>query len=217
MNGSLIRTNTFKTTKVYAALAAFLIAISSTVLVSAEAVVTVTVTPYDNLSKTSPTTVTVTGSGLEPNSEVALTQHSVAPYSTAEGDPHNDGVKVERVHRGVVTTSPSGTISTTAVVGYDIVPGGTINYCDFNRANDVRRLCFLELRYMDGPLAGEVIVQHPLYFGMSDPNGGGGTDPEDPAGPMTKDDCKDDKWMGYTTLGFKNQGECVASVAKLQR
>lgn len=208
--------NLTKTFKKRAATAAFLCA--SFVALPASALPGVTVQPYDNLSLTGQTTVTVSGSGLEPSSQIAISQQSVAPYSEAEGDAVGmTGVKVERANKGVITTSGSGSISTQVTVAYDPVVNGTvnINYCDFNRANDVRRLCFLELRYLDGALAGEVITQHPLYFGVADPNGGGG-DPEDPptpVAPVTKDDCRDGKWLSYALLGFKNQGDCVSSVA----
>ncbi len=209
--------NLTKTFKKRAATAAFLCA--SFVALPASALASVTVQPYDNLSLTGQTTVTVNGTGLEPNSEIMISQQSLAPYSEAEGDAVGmTGVKLERAGKGSVTTSASGSISTQVTVAYDPLVNGSvnINYCDFNRANDVRRLCYLELRYLDGPLASEVIIQHPLYFGMADPNGGGGGDPDDPptpVAPVTKDDCKDEKWSSYTSLGFTNQGDCVSSVA----
>jgi hypothetical protein len=41
------------------------------------------------------------------------------------------------------------------------------------------------------------------------------TDP-DPTGPTSKDQCKNGGWMTFTNPSFKNQGQCVSSVAKAQ-
>jgi hypothetical protein len=41
-------------------------------------------------------------------------------------------------------------------------------------------------------------------------------DPPTPTGPVTKDDCKNDGWKTFTNPSFKNQGQCVSSVAKEQ-
>jgi len=38
----------------------------------------------------------------------------------------------------------------------------------------------------------------------------------EPEGPMTKDDCKNGGWMTFTNPAFKNQGQCVSSVATTQ-
>lgn len=34
-----------------------------------------------------------------------------------------------------------------------------------------------------------------------------------PTKPMSKDDCKDDRWKKYEQPAFKNQGDCVSSIA----
>jgi hypothetical protein len=38
--------------------------------------------------------------------------------------------------------------------------------------------------------------------------------PPAPTAPTTKDDCKDGGWQTFTNPSFKNQGQCVSSVAK---
>jgi 5'-nucleotidase/UDP-sugar diphosphatase len=38
-------------------------------------------------------------------------------------------------------------------------------------------------------------------------------EPEEPAQPTTKDECKDGGWQTFTDPGFKNQGQCIAFVA----
>jgi hypothetical protein len=42
------------------------------------------------------------------------------------------------------------------------------------------------------------------------------TPTEEPTGPTTKDECKNGGWMTFTNPSFKNQGQCVSSVAKAQ-
>lgn len=41
-------------------------------------------------------------------------------------------------------------------------------------------------------------------------------EPEEPTGPTSKDQCKNGGWKTFTNPSFKNQGQCVSSVAKAQ-
>jgi hypothetical protein len=169
-----------------------------------QAAALVTVTPYDNLSVTSPTTVTVSASGLLPNTEVNIRQVEMNRVAT--------GVAVEQRGLTTVETGTNGTFSAQVNVQYDVRPD--LAFADFcQNSTDLGRLCYLELRYSGGENSGEVIAQPKLYFGVAAP------EPETPAPttPASKDDCKSGGWQSYVDANgqpFKSQGACVSSVTK---
>ena len=177
---------------------------------SAWAAPTLLVDPYDNIPKSGTSLLSVTGAGLVPNASIEVFQRSFAPYSEAEGDV-GTGVKVEQRFVAQVFVDANGILSDSVPVSYDIVVDGPQNmdYCD--TISSLQRLCTLLFRYVDGPLSGETLLDQKLYFGMSGPV----VTPPPSTVPMTKDDCKEDKWSDFT-LGFKNQGACVSYVASKQ-
>ncbi len=164
----------------------------------------VTVTPYQNLSLVSPTTVTMSSSGLLPDTEVAIRQVEMNKVPT--------GVQVEQRHLAVATTNSEGAFSSQVSVQYDVRTD--LAFADFcQNSIELGRLCYLHLQYQSGESAGEVITQYKLYFGTSAPV----TDTPAPATPTSKEDCISGGWQNYVDshgMPFKNQGACVSSVVK---
>ncbi|MES2876616.1 MAG: hypothetical protein V4678_04065 [Patescibacteria group bacterium] len=177
------------------------------------AVSTILVDPHQNIPKAGLTYLSVTGADLEPNTVIDVFQRSFAPYSALEGDTETTGVKVEQNFRGQHAVGADGKISGFVPVTYDIIPpgvitpGGTIDYCD--TIPSIQRLCVLSFVYSTGPLTGQSVLEQKLYFGMAGPI----VTPPPVTVPMTKDDCKKDRWLDFITPGFKNQGDCVSYVA----
>lgn len=180
----------------------FMIAVALVPWSSASALATVLVDPYDSLSTTSPETITVTGAGLTPGATIDIQQVAQKRIAT--------GVANEPIRRGGATVDANGNFQVSVTVTYDPRSDGAytvITECNNNTVSG--ELCYLRVAYVGG----EVITQQKLYFGMADPNY---VPPQPPAQPLSKDDCRDDKWGVYTVLGFKNQGACVSYVAKQQ-
>lgn len=174
------------------------------------AAATILVDPHENIPKIGTSQLQVTGAELIPNSSIAVTQVSVAPYSAAEGDTITSGFKVERMHRGALSVDSNGTLSGSVYVTYDPYSNGPANiaYCD--TISSLQRSCLLEFRYVASTtVSGGLILQQKLYFGMFGPV----VTPPPATEPLTKDDCKGDKWSDFTSFGFKNQGACVSFVA----
>lgn len=186
-----------KTTKSMAAMAAVFIALLFPVSVGATP--TILVDPYDNLSLTGTSVLDMTGGGLTPGVTITAIQKSFGPGGVLENKP-----------LGVVgVVSAAGDLTGTVSVTYDARPDlSTLNYC--NTISAEQKLCVVEFRYANDFT--NVILQQKLYFGMADPT----AVPPTPAVPVTKDDCKDDRWDSFTSLGFKNQGACVNFVANKQ-
>lgn len=173
---------------------------------------TILVDPYDNIPKVGTTQLHIVGAGLTPGRSIAIRQVSIAPYSAAEGDV-GTGVKVENMHRGVLPVDASGVMDGWISVTYDPRVAGPVNidYCD--TISSLQRLCLLEFLYnATDTEPSELMLQQKLYFGMAGPV----VTPPPATVPVTKDDCKDDKWFNFSTLGFKNQGACVSYVASKQ-
>jgi hypothetical protein len=187
-----------------------LLALAISILVVSPATVlatpVVTVTPYDNLSTTAPTTVTVSGTGLLPNMDVAIRQVEINYVES----PTFTGDRVEQLHKAVVTTDANGNFSVPISVQYDVRTD--LDHADFCQ-NDttLRRLCYLHMQYQSDEGPNDVIAQYKLYFGVPDPV----VTPEEPATPPTKDACKNSDWKNYVDQAgqpFKNQGDCVKFV-----
>jgi hypothetical protein len=170
---------------------------------------TILVDPYDNIPLTGTTQLHIVGAGLVPDSRISVAQISVAPTSTIEGDPYDGDVKREHIFRGMLQVNAVGVADGYVGVTYDpdssVTSFPTINYCD--TISTLGRQCLLEFYYLS-PVSGPLTLQK-LYFGMAGP----AVTPLPTLTPMTKDDCKDDKWDSFVTLGFKNQGACVSYVA----
>jgi hypothetical protein len=175
------------------------------------------VTPYENLSTTEPTIVTVSGNGLEPNSSLTIRQVAMANVETEEFT----GVLVEQLHKAVATTDSSGAFSVNVSVQYDVRTD--LDFFDFCQNQPVSiSLCYLHLQYQPDDGVGEVIGQPKLYFGVSAPGGSGeedpgeGEDPGDSGVPLSKEACMQGGWQNYVDANgepFKNQGACVSFVA----
>jgi hypothetical protein len=169
-----------------------------------QAAALVTVIPYDNLSVTSPTTVTVNASGLLPNTEVSIRQVEMNRVET--------GVAVEQKGLATAETDINGAFSKQVNVQYDVRTD--LAFADFcQNSTELGRLCYLELRYSGGESSGEVIVQHKLYFGVAAP----APETPTPTSPASKDDCKSGGWQNYVDANgqpFKSQGACVSSLTK---
>jgi hypothetical protein len=126
----------------------------------ATAAALVTVTPYENLSLVSPTTVTVSASGLLPNAEVTIRQVEMNRVAT--------GVQIEQRHLAVATTGSEGVFSRQVNIQYDV--RADLTFADFcQNSVELGRLCYLQLQYQGGENSGEVIVQYKLYFGVAAP------------------------------------------------
>lgn len=126
----------------------------------AAAAALVTVTPYQNLSLVSPTTVTVSASGLLPDTEVAIRQVEMNRVAT--------GVQVEQRHLAVATTDSEGAFSKQVSVQYDV--RSDLAFADFcQNSTELGRLCYLQMQYQGGENSGEVIAQYKLYFGAAAP------------------------------------------------
>lgn len=197
---------TFKQTSLYATVSALVIAlVGSTV---AFATPTVLVDPYDNLPTTGTSTLNVTGSGLVPGATVSIIQ--IATLG------HTNGVYLEQLFRGSAVVDASGNLQKTITVTYDVRTDQT-NITECNNKDSLlvtRQSCELNIFYSEnyGTVASNITRQK-LYFGMADPNKV--TPPPAPVQPASKEDCREDKWDTFTTLGFKNQGACVSFVSKL--
>jgi hypothetical protein len=187
--------------------AALMAALSFVGSAAVSAATQITVTPYENLSTTSPTVVAVSGSGLSPNTTVAIRQvgmHSVE-------SPEFTGVLVEQLHKATTVTDSQGSFSVQVSVQYDVRTDQTSsNFCQ----NDtiLRRICYLNVQYQDDA-TNEVIAQPKLYFGVSGPVI---DDPTPPTTPVSKDECFNGGWKNFGSM-FENQGKCVAFVSGSNR
>lgn len=176
---------------------------------TAYAAPTILVDPYDNLPVAGASALTVSGAGLIPGATVNILQVATQGSTT--------GVAIERSHKGSVLVDSTGNFQTTVSVTYDVRSDGVntiITECN-NRDSTLvtRQSCYLEVFYTENfGTAERTIAFQKLYFGMADPNKV--IPPPVTVQPVSKDDCRDDKWGSFTAFGFKNQGACVSFVAK---
>lgn len=196
-----------RSSKIVSSVLTFLASIVTAGLVSATvaAAPTVNFGTVDNLPKDSVSTLNVTATGLTPNVQVTFLQCTggdpdlLGEICHVAGCPQPQSGCLAQIHN----TGESGNITVPVDVSYNSAAyyGAPFDVCE-NSTNPLRT-CYLQMMYIED---NAVIAQTNLYFGPR---------VTPPVGPLSKDDCKGNKWSTFTTYGFKNQGACISYVNKL--